>query len=147
MKVIFLKDVKKVGVRGEVKDIADGYALNFLIPQGLAEQATAAKLAAWNERQKSEAASAAIKDRENAGLLSKLRGVEVEVYAKASDHGHLYGQLSLESIADAIKKSAGVSVPHSAIVHKEPIKTLGHAPIEIHLGTRQEVITLLVKAA
>ena len=146
MKVIFLKDVKKVGQRGQVKDIADGYALNFLIPQGLAQQATAQVLAAYEVRQKEEAKQTAARDAVHAQMLAKLTGARVEVSAKANESGHLYKQLSPDQVVQAIKDQYGVSVPKDAIIVKNPIKQTGEFSIAMQLGGKSAAVTIMVKA-
>ncbi|MBM3261656.1 50S ribosomal protein L9 [Candidatus Kaiserbacteria bacterium] len=144
MKVIFLKDVKKVGQRGQVKDVNDGYALNFLIPQGLAQQATPAVLAAHEVRQKEEAKQAATRDAAYAQILAKLAGARVEVGVKANESGHLYKQLSPDQIASAIKDQYGVAVPKDAIIINQPIKTVGDFPAAVQLGGKRVSLTVVV---
>ena len=144
MKVIFLKDVARVGRRGQAKEIADGYALNFLIPQGLAEQATPAKLAAWQERQNIEAKQEAEREARWAQTLARLKEVSVTVIAKGNEKGHLYTQLPAAAITNAIKKEYGVEIPKEAIVMKKQIKEFGTFPAEIRLGNKSAAITVAI---
>lgn len=144
MKVIFLKDVARVGQRGQAKDIADGYALNFLIPQALAEQATPAKLAAWQERQKTEAKQSAAREAEWAQMLAKLKGAKIMVSAKGNEKGHLFTKLPISSIAEVIKKEYGIDLSKDAIMLKTQIKDFGESPAEIKLGQKTVAITVEV---
>ena len=106
MKVVFLKDVGGVGVRGAIKDVADGYALNFLIPRKLAEQATADKVARVQAEMKITAASEAERKAKGSAWAKELDGKSVVVVAKANEKGHLYKQLSPDAVADMIKKGS-----------------------------------------
>src|SRR3990167_6655082 len=90
MKVIMLKDVGGVGQRGALVNVADGYALNFLIPRGAAEQATADKIAQLEKRRASDAVATAERDREWVAHAERLEAKYVTIIAKANDAGHLY---------------------------------------------------------
>jgi len=144
MKVIFLKDVARVGQRGAVKEVADGYAMNALIPKGLAEQATPAKLAAWEERQKIEAKENAAREDQWAHIIAKLKGAKITVKAKGNEKGHLYTNLPMNAIAEAIKKEYGVDIPKDAVAVKKQIKEFGEFPAEIHLGAKNTSIIVAV---
>ncbi len=147
MKVIFLKDVARVGQRGQAKEVNDGYALNFLIPQGLAEQATPAKLAAWDERQKTEAKQNADREAQWAQMLAKLKGAKVTVRAKGNEKGHLFTKLPVSSITEAIKKEHGIDLPKDAIIVKNQIKDFGESPAEVRLSNKSvAIIVEVVKA-
>ncbi|MBI5003706.1 50S ribosomal protein L9 [Candidatus Kaiserbacteria bacterium] len=143
MKVIFIKDVARVGQRGQAKEVNDGYALNFLIPQGLAEQATPAKIAAWDERQKVEAKQVAEREAGWAQALAKLKGAKVTVSAKGNEKGHLFTKLPVSSIADAIKKEHSIDLPKDAITMKTQIKDFGEFSAEIKLG--QKTVAIIVE--
>jgi len=144
MKVIFIKDVARVGQRGQAKEIADGYALNFLIPQGLAEQATAVKLAAWQERQRLESQQTAVRDAQWAQALTHLKGAKIVVHAKGNEKGHLYTQLPATAIIDALKKEYKIELSKDAIMLKNPIKDFGECTAEIRLGSKNTTITVVV---
>lgn len=144
MKVIFKKDVGGVGQRGSVKEVTDGYALNFLIPQGLAEQATADKVAAHAKSQKALEAENAARDKEWAEHAVRMNGTKFQVQAKANNQGHLYKQLSAEDIATAIKKVFGVTVPQNLILLSAQIKSAGEHTIQIKLGKSSAKMTLVV---
>ncbi len=144
MKVIFKKDVGGVGQRGTVKEVSDGYALNFLIPQGLAEQATADKVAAYQKNQKALEAENAAKEKEWADAAARINNATFQIQAKANNKGHLYKQLSAADITPEIQKVFGVSVPQNAITIAAPIKAAGEHIITIKLGKSTAKMTLLV---
>lgn len=144
MKVIFKKDVGGVGQRGSVKEVSDGYALNFLIPQGLAEQATADKVAAHAKNQKALEADAAAKEAQWAEHAARMNGSKFQVQAKANEKGHLYKQLGSAEIIAAIKTVFGVDVPPNALVLTTAIKAAGEHDVSIKLGKSQAKMTLIV---
>jgi large subunit ribosomal protein L9 len=147
MKVIFLKDVARVAQRDTVKEVADGYAMNALIPRGLAEQATPAKLAAWEERQRISKKERAERDRHWSEALARLNGAKITVIAKANEKGHLYNHISLDLIIQAIRAETMIEVPKESITVKNAIKDLGEFPIEIRVGNKSVTITIVVKGS
>ncbi len=144
MKVIFKKDVGGVGQRGSVKDVSDGYALNFLIPKGLAEQATPDKVAAYLKSQKALADESAAREKEWAEQSIRMSGTKFQVHAKANSQGHLYKQLGQNEIIDAIKKIFGVDMPQNMILISSQIKSAGEHEIAIKLGKNTVKMTLVV---
>lgn len=144
MKVIFKKDVGGVGQRGTVKEVSDGYALNFLIPHGLAEQATADKVAAHAKGQKALAAENEAREKEWAEYAARMDGAKFQIHVKANNKGHLYKQLGADEIAAEIKKVFGVSVPHNLILISAQIKAAGEHTINIRLGKSSAKMTLVV---
>lgn len=124
MKVILLKDVKELGRAGEVKEVSDGHARNFLFPQNLAIQATEEELQKMKQREekaRKEAQRNSDKAREAA---SQIEGIEVTLTEKVDKTGSLYAAITVESIVSALKK-AGVKVDPSVIEMPKPIKELG----------------------
>ncbi len=136
MKVIFIHNIGGVGKQNEIKDVADGYALNFLIPNGHAVHASAERVKALNERL--AVARRAVEDREKKTIqgIERLRGASVRILARANDAGGLYRELTSDMIATAITNSYGVHVPISAIVITEPIKKIGHHTVTIKHSTK-----------
>lgn len=147
MKVILLKDIRGVGKRNTVKEIADGHALNYLIPRGMAEQATPAKLAQLEARMKTGAEVAAQRDKEDKEHITTLASATISLQVKANEQGHLYRQISAETLVDEINKQFGVEVLARAITIKHPIKTVGKSDIEITLGSHKTTMTVDVQAA
>ena len=102
MKVIFLKDVKGKGKKGEVKNVADGYAQNFLIKQGLAIEASNANMSSLDAQKKKEEKLAAQELEEAKKLKEQLEKITVELTAKSGEGGRLFGSITSKQIAEAI---------------------------------------------
>ena len=100
MKVIFLKDVKGKGKKGDVKNVADGYAHNFLLKQGLAVEANAANESTLNAQKKKEEKHAAEELEESKQLKAKIDEITVELTAKSGEGGRLFGSITSKQIAD-----------------------------------------------
>ena len=133
MRVMLTKDVKDVGVAGEVKEVADGYGRNFLIPRRLAVlagrgvEAEAAKIRAAATKRES-------KDREEAqALADEIGNKTVVVRLKVGDEGKAFGSITNTDIAEALKAQHKVEVDRHRIDLKEPIKTLGEHQVTLRL--------------
>lgn len=130
MKVILLQDVKKVGKKFEVKEVADGYARNFLLSKNLAREATEETLT-WLHTQKKileEKASEALKEVQE--IASRMDDLEVIVPVKVGAEGQLFESISVQKIADQLK-AMGFSIKKDQIELKEPIKELGEFPAKV----------------
>ncbi len=147
MKVIFLKDVRKVGRAGEVKNMADGYATNFLFPQKLAEPATEEKIR-QAETRKHEQEEAAHKEEE---ILDKkvlsLKGKTVTITARATEKGGLFKSIAEKDAAKAILAEHGLLIPEDAIEFPEPIKTLGEHRASLQSKNQKADVVVAVVAA
>jgi len=146
MKVILLQDVAKVGRKFDVITIADGYAMNFLIPRKLAEVATPDKVASLEKRKASSAAQAAASAAELEELAAKLDGERIEIAARANEKGHLYKGVGVREIIEAIGKKHKVILPSELVNLEEPIKATGEHTIAIVSGTSKAVVTVVVVA-
>ena len=131
MKVIFVQDVPKVAKAGEIKEVADGYARNFLIPKKLALLAKPGVTVVELERQKKVAAQA---QAEASQLASGLEGKEVKLKARVGAEERLYGSVTSGDIADELQKSLGVTVDKRKIELEEPIRQLGSYEVTIRLA-------------
>lgn len=134
MKVIFLEDVPKVGRAGEMKEVADGYARNFLIPRKLALQAKPRAMTAIEAQIKKNARLQAETEAQLLELANQLEGKEVTVKAKAGGKDRLYGAITATDIADELEKSAGVIIDKRKIELTEPIHQLGTYEVVIRLA-------------
>ena len=146
MKVVLLKDVTGVGQKGTIQNVADGYALNRLIPQKLAIVATQESLAALKKQTAAREAEMAATEKLWDEQARLLKDGKVTIRAEASEKGHLYSQLGTSVIAERIKKELGVPVSESAIVLREPIRSLGRAEIQIQLGKRKVPLVVFVES-
>ena len=135
MKVIFNVDVRGQGKKGEMKEVSDGYARNYLLPRRLASEATADAVNAFKLREKAKAAQIA-RDRalaeENA---KKLAGVVVQVQARAGQGGRLFGAVTSQEISDALREQHGIEIEKNRIVQPEPIKQFGSYEVKAKLGS------------
>jgi large subunit ribosomal protein L9 len=124
-KLILTKDVPDLGVKGDIVDVADGYARNYLVPRKLAITATSGALrqAEALRRAREEAERKAKSDAE--ALATALVGSRVVVAARASDEGKLFGSIGAGDVAEAIRKFTGVEVERSIIVVASPIREIG----------------------
>lgn len=146
MKVVFLKDVGGVGVHGTIKEVADGYALNFLIPRKLAEQATPEKVAKVQAQMKEAAAKETERTAQGSAHAKELDGTSVTVEARANEKGHLYKQLSGDVVALAIRREKGIDVAADAVRFPNPIKEVGESKAQIKFGTHVAKVMIFVKA-
>lgn len=132
MKVILLKDVKGQGKQGEVKEVSEGYARNFLFPRNLAEEATSAAMQQIKVKKDAELRREA-QELEHAKALSKvLEQTRVVINAQVGDGGRLFGAITTKHIADALAK-LGLDVDKRKIVLHDPIKALGGHKIQVKL--------------
>ena len=134
MKVILLQDVKGQGKKGDMKEVSDGYARNYLIPRNLATQATADNLNALKIKEKAAAAKAAKEKALAEENAKKLEGVQVIIRAKAGSSGKLFGAVTSAEIAAALKEQYGIDVEKNKIVQGDPIKTYGAYTVKAKLG-------------
>ncbi len=144
MQIILLQDVGGVGKRHEVKDVADGYALNFLIPRGLAEQATSDRLASHEKRM---AESAALKREEEDKLTKAIQSLEnatITLKLRATEKGGLFKSVGPKEIVAAIQRERAVEVPEEAIRISQPIKTVGEHRVLIEAEGGKASITVAV---
>ena len=135
MKVIFNVDVRGQGKKGDMKEVSDGYARNYLLPRKLASEATADAVNAFKLREKAKAAQIA-RDKalaeENA---KKLEGIVVQVQAKAGQGGRLFGADTSQVISDPLREQHGIEIKKNPIVQSEPIKQFGSYEVKAKLGS------------
>ncbi len=146
MKIVMLKDVKGVGKKHDIKTVADGFALNSLIPQGKAEVATdkaLARIALVKSQEETE-------KKIQADLLSKniksIHDAVVEVVVGANEKGHLFAGLHAAEIAPLVKSSTQIDVAPEFIVLDKPIKEVGEHKIDVKVQGKSATFTLVVKA-
>lgn len=133
MKVIFLSDVKNKGKKGEVKDVANGYAQNYLIKNGLAEEATQGNLKKLKEQQDADAAAAEQKLVDAKLLKDEIEQKEVEIKTKSGEDGRLFGSISSKQVAEAYEKQHGIKLDKRKIDMSQPLKSLGYHKLEVKL--------------
>jgi large subunit ribosomal protein L9 len=134
MKIILLNDVKSLGTIGAVLEVADGYARNYLLPRGLAAEASSGALALLEQqrRAKSRRDAEALANAEQ--LAKQLESAQVTVPARSGGNGKLFGAVTNANVAEAIARELGVEVDRHKIEVPDNIKSLGSYPVEIRLG-------------
>jgi large subunit ribosomal protein L9 len=133
MKVILLSDVKALGKKGDVVDVAEGYARNFLLPRNLASEANKGALAAHADQKRAHEKREAQTLAEAKELATKIESTQLAVKVKAGGNGKLFGAVTNADVADAIAHTLDVSVDKHKIEIKSQIKALGSYPVEIKL--------------
>ncbi len=132
MKVILLQDVKGQGKKGEVVDVNEGYARNFLLKKGLAEIATATKLNDLNQKKSSADFHKAEEVKATKILAEQIKGKTFTVKIKAGQNGKVFGSVTGGNISDALAE-AGYAIDKKKIILPQPIKTLGTYDIDLKL--------------
>lgn len=133
MKVILLKEVKGMGKEGDLVNSKDGYARNYLIPRNIAIEATSENLRKWEEAKKQEAAKKKQEIEEANALKERLEKLTVEVKAKGGSGGRLFGSITSQDIAAALKEQHGVDIDKRKIEMKDNIKNAGAAEVDLKL--------------
>ena len=148
MQAILLKDVESLGERGTVIDVSAGYLRNYLVPRKLAEPATSASIAAAAKRR--EAADRAVREaeeraQENAGLLGRT---VLTIPQQAGDDGRLFGSVTPQDIADAIRDARGIRIDRRKVHLEDPIRHTGTymVVVEVADGVTAAVKTMVVPA-
>jgi len=134
MKVLLLKDVKDLGKAGEIHDVADGYARNYLVPHGLATAATEANIRQAKQQREAQARRAAKAEQENKTLAARIDGVEVHFHAHVGEQERLYGSITSADIAKEVSRVVGQEIDRHHIELEEPIRELGTFRVPIRLG-------------
>src|SRR5712691_2796228 len=146
MQVILLQDIEKVGLRGEVVDVARGYARNFLVPRKLAEPASPARVAELQKRAAQRARQEASTFEQARDLAAVLERAELRFEVKAGPTGSLFGSVTPTDLADEIWRIAKVRVDRRKIGLGDPIKKIGRyeVPVELFTDVTVDVKTLVV---
>ena len=134
MKVIFNTDVRGQGRKGEMKEVSDGYARNYLMPRGLASPATADAVNALKLKEKAKAAQMAKEKAAAEENAKRLSGVVVQISARAGQGGRLFGAVTSQEIAEALREQHGIEIEKNKIVQAEPIKQFGSYEVKAKLG-------------
>lgn len=134
MKVIFNVDVKGQGKKGEMKEVSDGYARNYLLPRKLASEATADNINTMKLKEKAKAALIAKEKAEAEENAKRISAITVTIRAKAGGAGKLFGSVTSQEISDALREQHGINIEKNKIVQAEPIKTFGSYTVKAKLG-------------
>ena len=148
MKVVFLKDVKGKGKKGEVKNVADGYAHNFLIKNGYAVEASNQALSQLEGQKKLEEKNAAAELQAAKDLKDHLATLEVEIKAKSGEGGRLFGSISTKQIASSLEKTHGIKIDKRKM-DCDGIRSLGYTnvPVKLHHDVKATLKVHVVEEA
>ena len=134
MKVILLQDVKGKGKKGQMIEVSDGYARNFMLPKKLAQEATADAINTMRMNDKATQERIAREKAEALETSKKLRAMTLTVTAKGGGAGRLFGSVTNQEIADALAKASGIKLDKRKIVIADPIKSVGTYTVTCKLG-------------
>ncbi len=134
MKVILQQDVKGQGKKGQLVDVSDGYARNFLLAKKLAVPATPENVNTMKQQEKARKAQEAAEKAEAEALAKKLETITVKVVAKAGEGGRLFGAVTSKEISEALNAQFGLNIAKAKLVLDEPIKACGGYKIKAKLG-------------
>lgn len=146
MKVILLKDVKNVGKKFDVKDVASGHALNLLIPRGEATPATPGALKHLHAQKAQTEGERRVQEELLAKNIKDLDGKTLKVAVKANDKGHLFAGMHKEAVIAEVKKQTQLDIDPSFIDMEHPLKEVGSHVIAVKGGNKTAKFTLVVEA-
>jgi len=134
MKVIFQQDVKGQGKKGELKEVSEGYARNYLLPRKLATEATKDNINAFTQKEKAKRAQE-LRERQTAEEnAARLKDIVVTIRARAGSNGKLFGSVTSQEIAEALAEQHGITIEKNRIVQGEPIKSFGSYEVKCKFG-------------
>lgn len=131
MKVVLLQDVKKLGKRGDVVEVSDGYGRNVLIKRGLGQEGTKANLNTAAQRKESKEFKSKVAADEAVIMASQLKKVHAEIKVKVGEDGRIFGSVTAKDISETLEKSYGFKLDKKNIRLKEPIKQPGEYEVEV----------------
>ena len=148
MKVILQQDVKGQGKKGQMIEVSEGYARNFLLPRKLAVLATADAINTMNLKEKARKAEEARLKAEAEEIAKKLKDCKVQLTAKAGNGGRQFGAVTTKEISDGLKKQYNIDIPKQKLVLDEPIKAFGTYQVKAKLGFEiSGTVTVMVAEA
>jgi large subunit ribosomal protein L9 len=146
MKVILLQDVPNVGESGSIQNVSDGFARNYLIPQGLAEMGTPGRIKQAEERIQAQQRKIERAEDEMRDLSERIEGMRVEIEARVGKQGRLYGSITAPEIASAVSSKLGEDIDRRKVELSDPIRSTGDHTVAIHLvGRLRPAVTVTVK--
>ena len=145
MKVIFLQDVPRVGKKYDVKEISDGYAMNFLLPRKLAEPATPRAITELEKRKKNIEIEREVQDNLLMKNLEAIKNKVITIKAKTDEKGHLFSKIHAKEIAVAMKAQNHADIGEEFIVLEKPIREVGEFEIPISIKGKKSSFKLVVQ--
>ncbi|MCL4541993.1 MAG: 50S ribosomal protein L9 [Chloroflexi bacterium] len=135
MKVLLLKTVPNLGKDGDIKEVANGYARNYLLPRGLAVPATPTQIKLIQQQQEALARREQKNRAELESLAQQLAGITVTIRTKTGSGGRLYGSVTNKDIGDALQQQAGIDIDRHMIELADPIRMIGTHSVPIHVAS------------
>jgi large subunit ribosomal protein L9 len=146
MKIILLKDVPKVGRKYDIKDVAEGYALNMLIPRRLAEVATPQAVKKIETMKVNDITNKKIQEELLAKNLETIKTLTLTLAGKANDKGHLFAGITKERLAEEITKTTRLHIDPSLIKLDKPLKEVGEHHVGLEAGGKKVEFVVVIKA-
>lgn len=134
MRIILNQDIENVGLASEIKEVKDGYARNYLIPQGMAKVATPAALADAKRQESLSRKQAARESGEAADFAARLAEINLTMTAKVGEQHRLFGSITAADIAGALAESHGINIDRRKIMMDDPLRSVGVHNVSIHLA-------------
>lgn len=147
MKIVLLKDLHKVGRKYDVVEVADGYALNSLIPAKAAEAATPSAVARYTKLRDVEVAARQALEGEVVAKIDSITGKTYEITAKANEQGHLFASIHKDEIIAAVKEQAGINLDPSYLHLDGALKQIGTHEVPLKVRDIEKTLTIEIKAA
>ncbi len=144
MKVIFLKDVPRVAKRHDIKEMNDGYAMNFLLPNKLAERATVQAIAELEKRKKNIQIEREVQEDLLVRNLEEIKGKVIHLSGKADEKGHLFSGIHAKDLVEALKKEHRADLSEEYIVLPKPIKEVGEFEVPISIKGKKSSFRLVI---
>lgn len=145
MKVIFLKDIPRIGKKYDIKDVNDGYALNFLLPKKLVERATKESVLKLEQHKKEIVIEKEIEENLLIRNLEEIKDKIITIKCKANEKGSLFSSIHKKEILEAMKKEHNIEISEESIILEKPIKTIGEFEIPISIKSQKSSFRLIVK--
>jgi large subunit ribosomal protein L9 len=145
MKVILQQEVRALGKRGDLKEVADGYAHNYLLPKGLALEATPTNLKIWRDQKQSVVQKEETSVATATEIAGRLKGQTITFKAKTGENGRLFGAITAKEVAEEIQQRFGIELDKRKLELEDALKTLGEHPVKVHLhkGITAELIVTI----
>ncbi len=144
MKVIFLKDVPRVGKRNDVKEVNDGYAMNFLIPKKLAELATVKAINALEQQKKEMILERTMAEQALIKIMNEIKDKEVTIKGKANEIGHLFSAIHKKEIVEALKREHKIEINEDFLDLEKPLKETGEFEITVKVKDKKTTFKVIV---
>jgi len=145
MQVFFLQDVPRVGKKYDIKEVNNGYAMNFLIPRKLAELATPKTIAELEKRKKNIEIEREVQEDLLMKNLEEIKGKVITIKVKADEKGHLFSKIHTKEIAEEMKKQNHADISEEFIVLEKPIKEVGEHEIPIEIKGKKSSFKLVIE--